>query len=234
MRRLVGAVVCGAAGMALAGCVHTVGGTASSASGTSGASGALGALGGGAGGGLDGVLLGADQVNAVMSATGIAVVDNSQNMQTSTENVSRPDCLGALYNAQDSVYRNSGWTDVRDQVLQGPSGNSAHRVEQTAVEFPGSDPALAFVNASLAAWSRCSGKEVTMTAGSDVNHWKIGDLVITGRTINQTALQEDAGGWGCQHALSAVAAIVVEATACSNNIADQAVTIIDKMSAKVP
>ena len=231
MRRFFGAVVCGAAaGVALAGCVHTVGGTALSASGASGPSGASGAL----GGGLDGVLLGADQVNAVMSATGIAVVDNSQNMQTSTENVSRPDCLGALYNAQDSVYRNSGWTDVRDQVLQGPSGNSAHRVEQTAVEFPGSDPALAFVNASLAAWSRCSGKEVTMTAGSDVNHWKIGDLVITGRTINQTALQEDAGGWGCQHALSAVAAIVVEATACSNNIADQAVTIIDKMSAKVP
>jgi len=227
VRRFVGAVVCGAAGVALAGCVHTVGGTALGASGASGSSGA-------SGGGLDGVLLGADQINAVMSATAIAVVDTSQNMQTTTENVSRPDCVGALYNAQDSVYQNSGWTDVRDQVLQEPSENNAHRVEQTAVEFPGSDPARAFVNASLAAWSRCSGKEVTMTAGSDVNRWKIGDLVITGRTINQTALQEDAGGWGCQHALSAVAAIVVEATACGNNIADQAVTIIDEMSAKVP
>jgi hypothetical protein len=221
VRRCVRAVGCAAAAVVLAGCVHTVAGTA-----VSGGSGSLG-------GGLDGVLLGVDPVNAIMGATGITVVGTSDNMQTTTENVSRPDCLGALYTAQDSVYRNSGWTDVRDQVLAEPFGKSAHRVEQTAVEFPGSDPAQAFVNASLAAWSRCSGKEVTMTSDADVNHWKIGDLVITGRTINQTAAQEEAGGWGCQHALSAVAAIVVEASACSNNIADQAVTIIDKMSARV-
>ena len=216
---VVRAAVCGAAAVALAGCAHTVGGTA-----VSGGSGPPG-------GGLDGVLLDVGAVNAIMAATGITVLDTSENMQTTTDNVSRPDCLGALYNAQQSVYQNSGWTGVRHQVLAEHSEKNAHRVEQTAVEFPGSDRAQAFVNASLVAWSRCSGKEVTMTSGADVNRWKIGDLVITGRTINQTALQEGAGGWGCQHALSAVAAIVVEVSACSNNIADQAVTIIDKMSA---
>jgi hypothetical protein len=66
-----------------------------------------------------------------------------------------------------------------------------------------------------------------------VSGWAIGDLKVTGRTINQTALQQAASGWGCQHALSAVSAIVVEATACSSHIGDEAVMIADKMSANV-
>ncbi|MBV9088850.1 MAG: sensor domain-containing protein [Mycobacteriaceae bacterium] len=222
MRRFVEAVVCGAGGVLIAGCTHTVGGTAAFPGGA------------GLGGALDGVLLGADQINTIMAATDIAVVDTSEDMQTTTENVSRPDCLGALYNAQNSVYQDSGWTDVRDQVLLEPQDNNAHWVEQTAVEFSGSDRAQAFVNSSLVAWSHCSGKDVTLTSGSDVDTWKVGDLIISGRTINQTGVQLGARGWGCQHAMSAVSAIVIEATACGANIADQAVTIIDKMSENVP
>ncbi|HME50296.1 sensor domain-containing protein [Mycobacterium sp.] len=224
MRRLAGAFACGAVGVLVAGCAHTVGGTAQPAD-----------RGGGAtpGGGLDAVLLNADEVNTIMAATGIRVVEASQDMQSTTENVSRPDCLGALYNAEDSVYQGSGWTDVRDQVLQEPGDDNAHWVEQTAVGFPGAGPAQAFVGSSLSSWSHCSGKEVALTSGADVTRWEIGDLIISGRTINQTALQQGAGGWGCQHALSAVSAVVIEATACSNDVADQAVTIVDEMSANV-
>jgi hypothetical protein len=185
------------------------------------------------GGGLDGVLLSANEMNTIMGASHIQVVDTARNMQTTSEDLSRPDCLGALYNAEDSVYQGSGWTDVRDQVLQELKDKNAHWVEQTAVQFPGSDRASAFVNASLRSWSHCSGKQVTLTNGADVTRWDIGDLKITGRTINQIALQQAATGWGCQHALSAVSAIVIEANACSDHIGDEAVTIVDKMSANV-
>jgi PknH-like extracellular domain len=223
VRRLVGAIVWGAVGLFIVGCAHTVGGTAESADGGATR----------AGGGLDSILLSADQINTVMGATVITVVDTSRGMQTTTKNLSRPDCLGALYNAEESVYQGSGWTDVRDQVLQEPGDHNAHWVEQTAVEFAGSDRAQTFVNGSLAHWSHCSGKEVTMISAADVNRWNIGDLIISGRTINQTAVQQGVPAWGCQHALSAVSAIVIEATACSGNIADEAVTIVDKMSANV-
>lgn len=218
-------VLCGAVSLLLAGCAHTVGGSAQPADPAGGAR--------NLGGGLDSVLLSADEVNTIMGASDIIVVDNSGDMQTTAENLSRPDCVGALYNAQDSVYQGSGWTDVRDQVLQAPKDNNPHRVEQTAVEFPGSDRAQGFVNTSLSRWSRCSGKEITLTSGGDVARWAIGDLKVTGRTINQITLQQAESGWGCQHALSAVSAIVIEATACSSHIGDEAVTIADKMSANV-
>jgi PknH-like extracellular domain len=210
-----------AVGLLLVGCTHTVGGTAEPGERV---------------GTLDTVLLGVDQVDTIMAATGLTVVETARRMQTTTSNVSPPNCLGALHNAEDSVYRGSGWTDVRDQVLREPSDkndDTGHWVEQTAVEFPASGPARAFVNASLSSWSRCSGKQVTLTSGADVTGWHIGDLIITGQTVNQTAMRQGGGGWGCQHGLSAVSAVVVEATACSNNIADEAVTIVDKISANV-
>jgi PknH-like extracellular domain len=219
VRRLAGTLVWATVGLLVAGCSHTVSGTAQPAE-----------RGGGAHG-LDAVLLSADQVNAIMASTGIQLVEASRNMQRSTENVSPPNCLGALYNAEDSVYQGSGWIDVRDQVLQEPGDDNAHWVEQTAVEFPGAGPAQTFVSASLSSWSHCSGKEVVLTSGADVTRWEIGDLIISGRTINQTAQQQGAGAWGCQHALSAVSAIVIEATACSDNVADEAVTIVDRVSA---
>lgn len=208
------AVGCGAVALLAAGCVHTLPGTAEP----------------GPGGSLDGILLSPDDINSVMGTTDIAVVDTSRDMQTADEDVSRPECLGALDNAEDSVYQGSGWTDVFDQVLADPSDD--HWVEQTAVEFVGPETARAFWTASLTAWSHCSGKEVTFTSGGDVDQWNIGDLIITGQTINQTAQQQD-GDWGCQHALSAVGAVVIEVTACGEAIGDQAVTLANKMADNV-
>lgn len=216
MRRWAVAIGCGAVAVAAAGCVQTVAGTAKPGPG---------------GGGLDAILLSADEIKSVVGATDIAVVDSSRDMQSTDEDVSRPDCLGALYNAEDSVYRGSGWTDVSDQVLANPEDN--HWVEQTAVEFVGQDPARAFLTASLIAWSHCSGKEVTLTGGGDVDRWDIGDLIISGQTINQTARQQGGSGWGCQHALSAAAAVVIEASACGTTIGDEAVAIVEKMAANV-
>ncbi|HUO36596.1 MAG TPA: sensor domain-containing protein [Mycobacterium sp.] len=217
MRRWTVAVGCGALALAAAGCVQTVGGTAQPAQ-TSGP-------------GLGGILLTANDINAIMGVNDIAVVDTSRDMQSAGRHISRPECLGALYNAEDSVYQGSGWIDVFDQVLADPVDD--HWVEQTAVRFAGQNPAQAFVATSLSAWSRCSGKEVSVTSGGDNDHWDIGDLIITGQIINQTAQQRDAGGWGCQHALSAIAAIVIEVTACATTIGDEAVGIVDKMAGKL-
>jgi hypothetical protein len=50
--------------------------------------------------------------------------------------------------------------------------------------------------------------------------------------ITQTTAQEDADGWACQHALSVVSNVTVEAWACSYDIKDEAATIAADMVAK--
>lgn len=215
---LVGAVV--------SGCVSTVGGTA---------------LPGQAGGpsvtdvpkleegDLDRVLLNAGQVNGVMGATGIRVTASSQDMSDNSDGVSDVDCLGAIYGAEKLVYAGSDWAAVRDEVLQEPTGDNAHWVEQIAVLFPSQEKATAFVEGSRTTWEKCGGSSIDIDNSDVHSTWKIDEPNVSGDILTQQSNQRNAGGWGCQHALTAASNVVVEAWACSNSINDEAKSIAAKM-----
>jgi hypothetical protein len=53
-----------------------------------------------------------------------------------------------------------------------------------------------------------------------------------GQLLTQMSEQEDADGWSCQHALSAVSNVTVEAWACGYSLSDEAATIANEMVAK--
>lgn len=220
--------VLGALTLVLAGCVHTTGGTAEPAV-TPGPVADHSAV--VPQDGLEKILLSVGDVNSIMGATDMDVVESSDEMGDSTADVSDPRCVGALYNAEDSVYANSGWTDLRDEVLTEPEGDSDHWVEQTAVKFASADRATDFFKASRKQWQECVGKTITVDDGSDQYDWRFGGLAITGTTLSQTASQSDSGDWSCQHALSAVGDDVVEVSACKTGVQDEALSIVGKLAA---
>ena len=119
--------------------------------------------------------------------------------------MSDPDCLGAMFGAEEPVYKGSGWTAVRDVVAREPEEDNDHWVEQTAVLYPQADNA----NEVL--------REVQVDVGevrrSRRSRWtprtpaRCGSSATSPRSdglITQMATQEDADGWGCQHALAVV------------------------------
>ena len=61
--------------------------------------------------------------------------------------------------------------------------------------------------------------------------WQIDDVTAEDTLISQMTVQEDADGVGCQHALSVVSNLTVEAWACSYSIKDEAATIATDMIA---
>jgi len=178
---------------------------------------------------LDGVLLTAGEVNGVMGATGIRVTASSQNMSDNSDGVSDVDCLGAIYGAEELVYQGSDWSAVRDEVLQEPAADNAHWVEQIAVLFPSSQQAQDFVDRSRTTWQKCGGTSIDIDNSDVHSTWKIDDPDVSGDILTQVSTQRNAGGWGCQHALSAASNVVVEAWACSNSIADEARAIAADM-----
>ncbi|MBB3750987.1 hypothetical protein FHT44_003482 [Mycolicibacterium sp. BK634] len=214
------------AGALLSGCVSIVGGTA---------------LRGQAGGptsstvptltesDLDGVLLNAGQVNGVMGATGIRVTASSQSMSDNSDGVSDVDCLGAIYGAEELVYHGSDWTAVRDEVLQEPSTDNEHWVEQIAVLYPSAEKAQKFVEASRTSWEKCGGTSIDIDNSDVHSTWKIDEANVSGDILTQQSNQRNAGGWGCQHALTSAANVVIEAWACSNSIDDEAQSIASAM-----
>jgi hypothetical protein len=180
---------------------------------------------------LDAVLLTIGEVNGIMGATQMKVTSELQEMTDHSGEVSDPDCLGAIYGAEEPVYAGSGWTTVRDQVAREPGENNEHWVEQTAVLYPSAEKAQKFFDQSKSLWGKCSGYSVSVDDTDSTYLWQIDNVTSEDTSITQMTAQQDAGGWACQHALSVVSNVTVEAWACSYDVKDEAAAIADLMVA---
>ena len=116
---------------------------------------------------LDDVLLTIGEINGIMGSTRMKVTSELEEMSDHSDNVSDPDCLGAMYGAEEPVYAGSGWTDVRDRVAREPDDDNDHWVEQTAVLYPSADEAQRFFDDSKATWEGCADSTVAVGSTGD-------------------------------------------------------------------
>ena len=174
---------------------------------------------------LDRVVLSIDEINEIMGTKDIEITSELDEMTDSSDRVSDPDCLGAMFGAEDPVYDGSGWTAVRDVVGREPEEDNDHWVEQTAVIYPDAGRAKRFFEKSKSTWHKCAGSSLAVDDSDSSSLWEIGDLTAEDALITQVTTQEDADGWGCQHALAVVSNMTVETWACAYNLADEAATM---------
>jgi hypothetical protein len=210
-----------AATITASGCTNVVGGQAQPAD--------AGGPDGPRSGDLASTLLSAEEVNSIMGAEDMETVEAGETMLDHSADVSDPACLGALYNAEELVYEGSGWTDVVDEVLTQRQDNADQWVEQTAVRFPSGEDAASFYEMSKSQWQECVDREVSVFDGEYVVTWAFEAMTVTDTMISQSARQLDSGGWTCQHAMSAVSDVVVEASACTMTPNDEAITIVEAL-----
>ena len=176
---------------------------------------------------LDGVLLSIGELNGIVGSTRMKITSDLDEMTDNSAGISDPDCLGAIYGAEEPVYDGTDWTAVRDQVAREPSDDNDHWVEQTVVLYPVAADARDFFDTSAASWQDCANNAIAVSDGDFV--WELEEVDVSDTLISQMASQEDANGWACQHALSLVANVTVEAFACGYRISDEAVEIANAM-----
>jgi hypothetical protein len=180
---------------------------------------------------LEDVLLSIGELNAIVGSTRMTVTSDSAEMTDHSGDVSDPECLGAIYGAEAPVYADSGWTVVRDQVAREPNEGNQHWVEQTAVLYPSDEEAQDFVDVSGTRWQDCASAALTVDDGVVRSVWDMASVISDGSLLTQVSVQRDADGWGCQHALSAVSNLSVEAWACAFGPGDEAATIATEIVA---
>jgi hypothetical protein len=180
---------------------------------------------------LDDVLLSIGELNGIVGSTRMTTTVELDEMSDHSEEVSDPDCLASMYGAEELVYEASGWTAVLDQVASEPDEDNDHWVEQTAVLYPSAADAQNFFDDSKSTWEQCSGSAISVDDFDASYLWQIDDVTVEDAMITQVTTQEDADGWACQHALSVVSNLTVEAWACSYDVGDEAATIADEMIA---
>jgi len=186
---------------------------------------------------LERFLLKPDRIDEILGAQDIEVIDTATTLAENRSKVSDPDCLGALYNAEQTVYADSGWTAVADQVLadqvDDEQADRGHWVQQSVVGFGSAQQALDFFDRSVQQWTNCIGKHVTVNDADSEFVFSIEGIGIDGHLMSQTARQQDAGDWACQHALGAATNHIVEVMACSTDTDGQAVRIATEIVSKI-
>ena len=180
---------------------------------------------------LDDVMLSIAQLNGIAGATQMEVLLSGERMSDNSDAVSDPDCLGSIFGAEDLVYRSSKWTAVRDQVAREPRDGNEHWAEQTAVLYPSEQLALDFVEKSTSSWRGCGGFSVAVDDDTTSSIWLIDDVRVHGDVVTQRIAQEDSDGWECQHAMTSVANLAIEALACAFGINDEAITMANALVA---
>jgi hypothetical protein len=171
---------------------------------------------------MEKMLLSIDEVNEVMGTTELEVTSDMDGMTDSSDKVSDPDCLGAMFGAEEPVYKGSGWTAVRDVVAREPEEDNDHWVEQTAVLYPQASNAKRFFEKSRSTWEQCAGSSLAVDTEDTSSLWEFGDVTRGDGLITQMATQEDADGWGCQHALAVASNMTAETWACGYSHSDEA------------
>ncbi|KUI25375.1 sensor domain-containing protein [Mycobacterium sp. GA-2829] len=178
---------------------------------------------------LGDVLVDIDELNSIVGSVGMVVTSDVGVMTDHSGDVSDPGCVGAVYGAEETVYEGSGWTVVRDQVAREPGEDNQHWVEQTVVLYPSEDEARAFVAAARAMWEECARAGLVVDDGVVRSLWDMASVVDDGPLLTQMSVQRDAGGWGCQHAMSAASNLVVETWACAFAPGTEAAAIAAQM-----
>lgn len=178
---------------------------------------------------LDALLLPIGELNGIMGSTQMKVTSELDEMTDHSDDVSDPGCLGAVYGAEEPAYEGTDWIAVRDQVAREPADDNDHWVEQTAVLYPAAANAQQFFEDSATTWQDCASNAVEVSNGD--YQWQLDDVETGETVITQLTTQQGADGWACQHALSLVSNVTVEAWACSYNVTDEAAEIVTAMVA---
>jgi hypothetical protein len=189
---------------------------------------------------LSAVLLYIGDVDAIMGKSDMHGDPIDMTPPQNLPGVRPPQCLGALYNVAEPVYRDSGYIDSRNQALR--SNTTAAFVNQSAIRFPSPAQASAFVRASADKWKTCSKQPVAVTeTNGTTSTWAFMPLVEMGSQIEETetlSQPSDAPGHPvhvCQHVLGAESNVVIEVHTCIDHISEEfeSVRIAEKMTAQV-
>jgi hypothetical protein len=185
-------------------------------------------------GDLDGLLLSTDQINTVMSAKGMTVNWSGSTLADDSAKISDTNCLAVAYPGELPVYTSSGWTALREQVLQQPGDKFTEYADQAVVLFPAAADAAAFFTGSTTKWKSCANSHYTYTPqGQSPGNWTVGGVSSTGGTLTARRTQEGSNGWNCQRALTVRNNVVIDANGCSYNQGDFGVNIAKQIAAKV-
>lgn len=177
------------------------------------------------------LLLTEDDANRIMVTANMRTSDVKDDLSVSASGSGAP-CSDALWPAVEAAYRDSGWDSVLTQVIS--STNPDNSIDQSVVGFHNVDEAVRFLDAAEDRWAACASKAGAYTEDGSQTSVRIEPATRTGPLLTLYYQREGAGdASSCQHALTVVANVALEAVACGQRIDGEGAQAVDEMAAKL-
>lgn len=168
---------------------------------------------------LDGLLLGVDQINSLLSS-GMRLRYGVQAMWDWSQTFSDESCLAMDGPAQQAVYADTGWIAIRGQRLDDNFDNPAVRNDsaiQAVIAYPSARKANAFYDASVRRWSACANRKFSEHRPDEPEIvWTVGEAHKVGGTLSTSEVQDSSDGWTCQRALTVRNNVVIDVATCGS------------------
>lgn len=168
---------------------------------------------------LDGLLLGADEINSWLT-TGMRLRESVQAMWDASPTFSDRSCLAMYGPAQQAVYADTGWTAMRGRRLDDNFDDPAVRNDsavEAVIAYPTARQANTFYDASVRRWFACADRKfVEHRPGKPEVAWTVGDAHKLGGTLSTSEVQESSDGWACQRALTVRNNVVIDVATCGS------------------
>lgn len=174
------------------------------------------------------VMLTPAEINTVVTANSTEPLLQAQQatygMLNDTNLVNPEECVGIVFTGEHAVFAGTGFTAMRNQILQQQTGGYPTRgltqVQQSVVAFPTSDQANAVLASSHQRWQSCAAGRVRRgTVGQngenkltfDFGTVRENDGVLS---VVMVANSQESTGAACQQVMAAKANLVVEVRSC--------------------
>jgi serine/threonine kinase PknH len=170
---------------------------------------------------LPGLLLDAGTLSTIMGSN-LVVNRAATSTRLYTDTTNRPECGGVWANANRDVYEGSGWVSVQNQSLHEPVDDFRHLVFQSVISFSSAEAAANFVAKEAKSWPQCAGGTIITTNPNRTPQiWWIASVSQRDGMLTALSMQQRAGGWRCQRALTARNNVVIDVEACGPSLIDQ-------------
>ena len=189
---------------------------------------------------LPGLLLSADELNAIMETTGMTAHPPVSQMGDHRNLLPNLNCLGVWQVNEAPIYESSHWKSLRQQMVRTPDTDGWDSlVVQSVVSYRTADGAREFFTESTDRWSKCTNHNVNIQLNGQVlPAWRSGDLT---KTDTELAMPYTRGSGdqarSCQRVLSLDANLILDIQACKpqqQSAVHLAASVADKIESKLP
>ncbi|WP_308205427.1 serine/threonine-protein kinase PknH/PknJ [Mycobacterium montefiorense] len=182
---------------------------------------------------LRSILLSAAQLPVAANGDPLVLEQDSASLLDDSGILDNPQCLAAWAPAQQSVYRQSGYTGVAAQTLRGMNEQAwQDSVTQAVIAFPG-DKASSSLTTQRGQLELCGGKSVTVNQpGVPAQTWNFGQPLTTAGVLTLRVTLR--GGGSCQRGMLVRGNVLVDIRQCRAAGGTDVASLVTATANKVP